>query len=63
MKYHVVKFPRPGVRAVAAENTDGSFTFYVSAHLSEEAREKAVEELAMKLYCSAVGDKNGSLGG
>lgn len=47
MKYHVVKFPRPGVRAVAAENTDGSFSYYVSAFLLEEAREKAVEELAL----------------
>lgn len=46
MKYHVVEFPRPSVRAVAAENTDGTFSFYVSARLPEEAREKVVEELA-----------------
>lgn len=48
MNYHIetVVFPRPGVRAAAAQNSDGSFTFYVSARLSEEERKEAVEELA-----------------
>jgi len=45
----VVTFPRPGVRAAAAENSDGSFTFYVSAHLSEGERKEAVEKLAGKV--------------
>lgn len=48
-RVEVVTFPRPGVRAGAAENSDGSFTFYVSAHLSEKDRKEAVKELAGKV--------------
>lgn len=52
MKIHQivpVEFPGPGVRAAAAENSDGTYTFYVNSHLSEEARKEAVEELAGKI--------------
>lgn len=52
MKIHQivpVEFPSPGVRAAAAENSDGTYTLYVGAHLSEEARKEAVEELAGKI--------------
>lgn len=48
-RVEVVAFPRPGVRAAAVENSDGSFTFYVGAHLSEKDRKEAVEELAGKI--------------
>lgn len=45
----VVTFPRPGVRAAAVENSDGTYTFYVSVHLSEGERKEAVKELAGKV--------------
>ena len=48
-RVEVVTFPRPGVRAAAAQNSDGTYTFYVGAHLTEEARKEAVEELAGKV--------------
>lgn len=51
MSYHIkaLVFPRPGLRAVAAQNSDRTYTFYVGAHLSKEARKEAVKELACKI--------------
>lgn len=58
-RVEVVTFPRPGVRAAAAQNSDGTYTFYVGAHLSEEARKEAVEELAGKIQCQTRTTKEG----
>mgnify|MGYP001033279538 CR=1 FL=1 len=56
MSYHVeaVVFPHPGVRAAATQNRDESISFYVSAHLPEEARKEAVEELAERIMKEAT---------
>lgn len=56
MSYHTetVAFPRPGVRAATVQNSGGTFTFYVSAHLSEAVRKEAVEELAGQIMKEAT---------
>lgn len=56
MSYHIetVEFPHPGVRAAAVQNSDGTFTFYVSDHLSEAARKEAVEELTGQIMKEAT---------
>ena len=56
MSYHVeaVVFPHPGVRAAATQNRDESISFYVRAHLPEEARKEAVEELAERIMKEAT---------
>lgn len=47
MKYEIVKteFPHMGVRACAAENTDGSLNIYVDTRYPEDVQRESVEEV------------------